>query len=155
MKRLLFVCTGNICRSPTADGIARHLIRQSALPLQADSAGTHSYHIGEPPDARTIQTAKRYGVDLSPLRARLITPDDFHTFDVVLAMDNGHLRHLEALKPASSRAETALFMHYADGSNCDVPDPYYGQQKDFEYVYQLVANAMPAVVTRCLKETIT
>ncbi|MAF97954.1 MAG: phosphotyrosine protein phosphatase, partial [Micavibrio sp.] len=94
MKSVLFVCTGNICRSPSADGILRHLANAKGLALRIDSCGTHGYHIGEPPDHRSIETARAKGVDLSSLRARKLAPQDFEAFDILFAMDQGHMRIL-------------------------------------------------------------
>jgi protein-tyrosine phosphatase len=146
MKRLLFVCTGNICRSPTAEGIARHVITARRLTLSVDSAGTHGYHIGEPPDMRSTQTARRHGVDLSTLRARKIAPDDYHAFDILIAMDRGHLQWLEQRKPVTSRAELGLFMQLAGAGVQDIPDPYYGAQADFDQVFSLLSTHMPTVL---------
>src|SRR5690349_8272483 len=101
MKKVLFVCTGNICRSPTAEGVFRHYINQQELSgiLQADSAGTHGYHVGESPDHRSIKTALQRGIDISDLRARKVCGADFNEFDLILALDNSHLRQLKAFAP--------------------------------------------------------
>jgi protein-tyrosine phosphatase len=137
---ILFVCTGNICRSPTADGIMRHFA--SNMPhLNIDSAGTHAYHIGEAPDSRTQQVAIQRGYDLSTLRARKIAQDDFYTFDVILAMDRGHLEALKRLRPDGSNAELALFLEYAGLGSLDVLDPYYGDMEGFEHVLDVIENA--------------
>ncbi len=144
MKRVLFVCTGNICRSPTAEGVFRHLILQAGLSgaIESASAATHGYHIGEPPDPRTVEAARRRGFDLSAQRARKVRVEDFHTYDLILAMDRDHLAHLESLKPKEARAEVKLFLTYhPQGTHQDVPDPYYGGAKGFEQVLDMVEHA--------------
>ena len=133
MKSVLFVCTGNICRSPSADGIMRHLASARGLELDIDSCGTHGYHIGEPPDPRSIAVAADNGVDLSSLRARKLDRKDFERFDLLLAMDSGHLSAMQRLCPAEHAHKLRLFLE--DGS--DVPDPYYGDVQGFEHVYRL------------------
>lgn len=140
MKRILFVCLGNICRSPLAEGIMLHLIAKKQLDLAVDSAGTAGYHIGEAPDRRTINNARRHGVDLSLLRARQFKVEDFDAFDLILAMDSNNLRNLQQMaQGAMHLKKTQLLLEYA-GSNTthEVPDPYYGSEKDFEEVFQLV-----------------
>ncbi len=140
MIKVLFVCTGNICRSPTAEGVFRHIVMAAGLAdrIETDSAATHGYHIGDPPDPRTIAAAKARGFDLSPLRARKVTTADFRRFDLILAMDQGHLAHLQALRPADARAELRLFLDYHPGASLkDVPDPYYGDTSGFEHVLDL------------------
>ena len=127
--RVLFVCTGNICRSPTAEGVLRLLLEKSALHerVEVDSAGTHDYHVGEPPDRRAIAHAGRRGYDISSFRARQVSADDFETFDVLIAMDRGHLRILERLCPPEHRHKLRLFL-----AERDVPDPYYGGAEHFD-----------------------
>lgn len=144
MVKVLFVCTGNICRSPTAEGVFRHLAETAGLGAlyEADSAGTHGYHVGEPPDPRTMEAAARRGFDLSAQRARRVRAEDFHHFDLVLAMDRGHLAYLEALQPHGARAEVKLFLDYhPSGKLKDVPDPYYGGAGGFEEVLDMVEQA--------------
>jgi protein-tyrosine phosphatase len=140
MVSVLFVCMGNICRSPTAEGVFRELLRQSGLEQQVrtDSAGTHAYHIGEPPDERSQAAALRRGVDLSALRARQVTSADFEHFDYVLAMDSGNYSLLRELCPPSRAARLRLFLEFAGGSRREVPDPYYGGPRGFEQVLDLV-----------------
>lgn len=138
---VLFVCMGNICRSPTAEGVFRKLHGELAphIPLVIDSAGTHAYHIDEPPDPRSQAAARARGVDIGAHRGRQVGPEDFMTFDYVLAMDRGNLRRLEALRPRDARAELRLLLHYAKGLTLDeVPDPYYGGAGGFERVLDLV-----------------
>lgn len=139
---VLFVCTGNICRSPTADGIIRAL----APHLAVDSCGVHGYHVGEAPDARSQRMAKSRGYDLATLRARQISSDDFYTFDLILAMDQGHERELRQLMPKDATAHIALFCEHAGlGRKC-VPDPYYGSTKDFEECFTLIEDGCRKIV---------
>ena len=137
VRRVLFVCLGNICRSPTAEGVFRHLLRQEApeLQVEVDSAGTADYHLGEPPDLRSQRAAMRRGIDLGGLRARQVTPADFARFDLILAMDRANLLELEAMRPKDSRARVRLFLEYApELKRLEVPDPYYRDASGFEEV---------------------
>src|SRR6266478_2110597 len=130
MKRsILFVCTGNICRSPTAEGVLRHLAEKEGIELRIASAGIGDWHIGNPPDERAQRHAQGRGYDLSALRARQVRASDFAEFDLILAMDRGHLRVLERMAPAGERHKLQLFM-----KGRDVPDPYYGGPEGFEQV---------------------
>jgi len=138
--RVLFVCTGNICRSPTAEGVFRALVEKEGLGdrIIADSAATHSYHIGSKPDHRSIAAAKRRGVDLSKLRARKVVSTDFETFDLVLAMDEGHHRILSRLCPKTHLDRLKMFLEFAPEFGVeDVPDPYYGDADTFEVVLDM------------------
>ncbi len=142
--RVLFVCMGNICRSPTAEGVFRHLAAEHGLAerVTADSAGTHDYHISRPPDARAQAAAARRGYDLSALRARQVIPADFERFDYVLAMDEANRGELLALCPEALRGRLRLFLEFAQGAALrEVPDPYYGGEPGFEHVLDLVENA--------------
>lgn len=142
--RVLFVCLGNICRSPTAEGVLRHLAAQEApnLSIEIDSAGTADYHIGAPPDSRSRRAALKRGIDLSGLRARQVTVDDFAHFDLILAMDGDNLRELQAMKPPDAHASLKLFLEYAPELNLrDVPDPYYRDAGAFEEVLDLTSAA--------------
>lgn len=142
--RVLLVCLGNICRSPTAEGVLRQMAAQQAprLALEIDSAGTGDYHIGAPPDLRSQRAALLRGIDISGLRARQVTEDDFVRFDLILAMDRQNLRELEVMKPANSRASLKLFLEYAPDLNLrDVPDPYYRDAGAFEEVLDLTSAA--------------
>lgn len=142
--RILMVCLGNICRSPTAEGVLRHVAAKEApqLALEIDSAGTADYHIGAPPDARSQRAAFRRGIDISGLRARQIAAEDFARFDLILAMDRENLRELQALRPSESRAAVKLFLDYAPDSPVrDVPDPYYRDAAAFEEVLDLTMAA--------------
>lgn len=151
MKRILFVCTGNICRSSTAEGVLRHYIRDAGLGdvIETASAGTHGYHIGEPPDPRTIAAAKRRGFDLSTQRARKLRVEDFQTYDLILAMDRGHFAHLESLRPNDARAEVQMYLEYHPArTQMDVPDPYYGGAEGFEQVLDMVEHASKALLQK-------
>jgi protein-tyrosine phosphatase len=142
--RVLFVCLGNICRSPTAEGVFRQLLERQApeLAVEVDSAGTADYHIGDPPDLRSQRAAQHRGIDLSGLRARQATPEDFANFDYILAMDRSNLRELQAMRPRHSRAQLRLFLEYAPGlGSLEVPDPYYTGPSGFEAVLDLCAAA--------------
>ncbi len=141
MTRVLFVCLGNICRSPTAEAVVRELARRERpdLALEVDSAGTHGYHTGSPPDERSIAAARRRGYDLSTLRARVVEAGDFGLFDLVVAMDEEVYGRLQRLAPRAQAARLALFMEFAPGlDRRDVPDPYYGGATGFEEVLDLV-----------------
>ncbi|MEL7541799.1 MAG: low molecular weight protein-tyrosine-phosphatase [Pseudomonadota bacterium] len=137
MPRLLFVCLGNICRSPAADGIARSLAAQRGLDWRIDSAGTGGWHVGDPPDARMVAAAAGRGIDLSPLRARQAEADDFLRFDHIFAMDENNLADLEQIRPPDAQASLNLFLPHEN-----VPDPYYGGPDGFERVLDLVSNRM-------------
>ena len=153
MRSILFVCTGNICRSPTAEGVFLHMARSHGVLelLRIDSAGTHDYHVGEPPDPRAIEHAARRGYDLSPLRARQVTAADFREFDRILAMDRGHLRQLRAFAPAGSPARLDMFLdHSGSWRGLDVPDPYYGGSRGFEEVLDMVEDASARLLEEIL-----
>lgn len=142
--RILFVCMGNICRSPSAEGVFRHVLgmRAPQLRVEVDSAGTHGYHIGSPPDRRSIAAALRRGIDLSTLRARSVRDEDFSYYDLILAMDEENLRTLRARAPAASSQRIRLLMDFAPAAfSRHVPDPYYGGAQGFEEVLDLLEEA--------------
>ena len=140
---VLFVCTGNICRSPTAEGVFKHCVEQAgaASRIVSDSAGTHDYHVGEAPDPRTQAAARRRGYELGQLRARRVRRDDFERFDYVLAMDEANLRALERICPAEHAHKLRLFLEFGGEAAFEVPDPYYGGPQGFEHVLDLVEQA--------------
>lgn len=150
MVKVLFVCMGNICRSPTAHGVFRELISREGLDnaIETDSAGTHSYHIGNPPDARAQEAARERGVDLSDLRARKAVARDFEEFDYVLAMDKDNHDDLAYLCPPGLDHKLHMFLSFAPQmGERDVPDPYYGGPAGFEYVLDLVEAASRGLLT--------
>ena len=147
--RILFVCLGNICRSPTAEGVVRDLAARENPPLEIeiDSAGTAGYHIGAAPDPRSQGAARRRGIDISGLRARRVEPSDYSKFDLILAMDRDNLRALQAARPDNARAQLRLFLEYAPQSGLsEVPDPYYGADRDFELVLDLCTAAARGLI---------
>jgi protein-tyrosine phosphatase len=153
--RVLFVCMGNICRSPTAHGVFESLVQRSGLAhrIEVDSAGTHAYHVGEPPDARSQQVAKGRGVDLSGQRARRVQPDDFRHFDYLVAMDRDNYRELQRICPAGLENKLRLFMEFAPESGVqEVPDPYYGGSGGFERVFRMVEEAADGLLEKLRKD---
>jgi len=151
--RVLFVCLGNICRSPTAEGVLRHKLREAGLADQIEvaSAGTGEWHVGKAPDKRSQAAAKLRGYDLSAQRAQQVTRADFATYDLILAMDNSNLRHLQALQPAKGKAELDLFLRRFQSELDEVPDPYYDGDQGFEQVLDLIERASDLLVIE-LKE---
>lgn len=146
--KILFVCLGNICRSPTVEGVARQLAAQEAAHLQLsfDSAGTAGYHIGAPPDVRAQEAAAFRGYDLSALRARQLQAEDFRRFDLLLAMDEENLRDMRALAPPGFSDRARLFLSHApDAGRQSVPDPYYGGPEGFETVLDLAEHGCRAL----------
>lgn len=142
--KVLFVCMGNICRSPTAEGVFNKVIQDTGTENRfiVDSAGTHAYHIGEQSDARSQQTARNRGVDLSKIRARKVIQSDFEHFDHILAMDSDNFHILLAESPKQYRHKIKLFLDYApERKENDVPDPYYGGDNGFSHVFDLVEDA--------------
>ena len=153
MVKVLFVCMGNICRSPTAEGVFEALVRRAGLEghIEIDSAGTHDYHVGEPPDPRSVEHARRRGYDLTALRARQVRAADFTEFGWILAMDRGHLRLLEAARPRVAIARVELFLDHSKGwKGEDVPDPYYGGVRGFEVVLDQVEEACEGLLDAVL-----
>ncbi|MEO0438779.1 MAG: low molecular weight protein-tyrosine-phosphatase [Pseudomonadota bacterium] len=144
MSSVLFVCLGNICRSPTAEGVFRSFLRQAGLAetIRVDSAGTGAWHMGEPPDIRAQDAAALRGYELSAIKSRRVRTEDFFEFDYVLAMDWSNLQELRSLQPDDSSSTVSLFLDYAPAAPTDeVPDPYYGSGEGFETVLDLVEQA--------------
>ena len=147
---VLFVCMGNICRSPTAEAVFRARVEAAGLirHIAIDSAGTHDYHIGEPPDARTQRAARQRGYDMSGLRGRQVGPEDFLRFDYVLAMDQANLAILRNLRPGQADSHLGLFLDFARShAEREVPDPYYGGAEGFERVLDMVEDAAEGLLT--------
>lgn len=152
--KVLFVCLGNICRSPTAEGVFRALVKRRDLEsaISIDSAGTGDWHIGRQADERAITAALSRGYDLSPLRARQTLVDDFHQFDYILAMDTPNLRHLEELAPDNYVGHLGLFLEFSSqNEHREVPDPYYGDGQGFELVLDLIEDASEGLLTHILR----
>ena len=144
MIKVLFVCLGNICRSPTAEGVFRKMVADEGLHelIQIDSAGTHAYHVGSPPDQRAQEAAWRRGIDMSDLVGRRVDEGDFYVFDYILAMDESNVYHLREMAPREQFHKVRLFLDFASGvSENEVPDPYYGGARGFEHVLDLVEAA--------------
>ena len=155
MVKVLFVCMGNICRSPTAEGVFRQRVEQAGLikQISIDSAGTHSYHVGSRPDARAQKAAEIRGFDLSRLSARRISKNDFLKFDYVLAMDSDNLMDLLSYCPSEMSDKVHLYLDYSKNyAEKDVPDPYYGGKKSFEYVLDLVEDAADGLLSDIIKK---
>ncbi len=143
MVKVLFVCMGNICRSPTAEGVFRDKVRQSDAEdeILIDSAGTHAYHVGNPPDGRAQNAALKRDIDLSSQRARRVSSDDFEEFDFVIAMDESNRSDLLSICPSGYEDRIHLFLDFSGSDESEVPDPYYGQGRGFEIVLNLVEDA--------------
>ena len=150
MVKVLFVCLGNICRSPTAHGVFQSMVDNAGLgdAIIVDSAGTGDWHIGRGPDQRMQTSALRRGHDLSNLRARQVCAEDFSQFDLILAMDKQNLADLKNLRGGSGKAELRLFLDFSPGAKTrEVPDPYYGGEAGFEEVLDLVEDASAALLS--------
>ncbi len=142
MPSVLFVCLGNICRSPTAHGVFEHYVREAALNIEIDSAGTGAWHVGNKPDVRARAAAKQRGFSLDHIRARQVEPADFDKFDYILAMDEQNLADLQAMAPAGYSGHLGLFLAFGSQRHTgEVPDPYYGGNQGFEHVLDLVEDA--------------
>lgn len=146
---VLFVCLGNICRSPVAEGVFRAKLAEYGLEhdFEVDSAGTAAWHSGNPPDSRMIKAAANRGIDISGLRARKVTMDDFHQFDFILAMDYENLNNLQEIDPGIGKAQLGLYLEYAqDYQDKEVPDPYYGGDEGFNTVINMVEDAAEGLI---------
>ena len=150
--RVLMVCTGNICRSPTAAAVFDHLAKEMQLgkDVRADSCGLHGYHVGERPDARAVATAKSHGIHVPPTPARQIQPEDFAAFELIPAMDRGHLSQLNRRCPPAYAHKLRLFLE-AVPDTIDVPDPYYGSARDFEHALELIEAGARAWLAQIAK----
>ncbi|PCH82221.1 MAG: protein tyrosine phosphatase [Hyphomicrobiales bacterium] len=150
INSVLFVCLGNICRSPLAEGVFRHVVDNAGESgkFRIESAGTGGWHIGNLPDERSIAIAQLHGIDISDQRAQQVTLNDFLEFDLILAMDRDNLSNLEAMCPEGSDAIIALYRHYCLSEHKDVPDPYYGGTDGFEEAYQLASRCSNALMDK-------
>jgi protein-tyrosine phosphatase len=149
MDSVLFVCLGNICRSPLADGIARKISPEN---WKIDGAGTSAYHSGEPPDIRMQKTALKHGYDLSNLKSRQVKIIDFHNFDYIVAMDSQNYADLKDLQPKNSHAQLLQLLKLGDFGTIDVPDPYYGGEQGFEDCFSLVESGVVAFFKRVISK---
>jgi protein-tyrosine phosphatase len=152
--KVLFVCMGNICRSPTAHGVFRELVAKQGLAdsIKVDSAGTHNYHAGNPPDSRSQAMARVRGVDLSKLRARRFVASDFVEYDYVIGMDHRNMADMRAIQPADARARLQLMLEYSDKFTQDeVPDPYFGED-GFEHVFDMIDDAARGLLEHIRRE---
>lgn len=150
-KSVLFVCMGNICRSPTAEGVFRHFVEKEGLAgmIEVDSAGTHAYHTNEPADRRARAAAERRGYSLDGIRARRVDVSDFQRFDYIIAMDRDNLAALKSQSDGEHKSKLCLFLEFSGGPEDEVPDPYYGGASGFERALDLVE-----VASRGLLETL-
>lgn len=149
MIKVLFVCLGNICRSPTAEGVFRKLVEEQGLldKIEIDSAGTHAYHVGSAPDSRAQEAARRRGIDMSSLVGRRVDDGDFYIFDYILAMDESNEYHLREMAPPKEIYRIRRFLEFApERTEREVPDPYYGGDKGFENVLDLVGDASEGLI---------
>lgn len=150
---LLFVCTGNICRSPLAEGTFRAAAERQGLNVTIDSAGTGRWHVGEPPDHRAIEVARRNGLDISRQRARVLVPEDYERFTDILALDRSHVRDIEARRPEGATARVSLLLDHVPGrKGQSVADPYYGDMSDFETTFADVSDAAEALAAMIFRE---
>ncbi|UTV29294.1 low molecular weight protein-tyrosine-phosphatase [Photobacterium atrarenae] len=147
MKKVLIVCMGNICRSPTAEAVLRTKAAQAGVTLEIDSAGTIGYHQGNPPDERSRAAGEARGYSFAGIRARQVVAEDFERFDYILAADQANLRDLIAQCPAHYQQKLALFMSYSSASVTEIPDPYYGGAQGFETVLDLIEEASEQFLT--------
>ncbi len=146
---VLFVCLGNICRSPLAEAAFRRECERLGLDVRIDSAGTGNWHVGRPPDARATEVARRNGVDISHLRARQVTRDDFHAFNHIVALDTQNFADLQALRPSDAKAELSLLLDHVDGRRGQaVADPYYGNVEHFDVTWRDVTAGAEALAKR-------
>lgn len=146
--KVLFVCLGNICRSPSAEGVFRRAVEQAGLEqrITVDSCGIGDWHVGNPPDARAQAAARRRDIDISGLGARQFSRDDFHAFDYILSMDYGNLRDIRAMEPDAHKAHIELFLAFAGMPQGEVPDPYYGGDQGFEDVLDMIDAASRGLI---------
>ena len=143
---VLFVCLGNICRSPTAEAVFRHKAAEAGLNVKIDSAGTHGYHIGKQPDKRSQSAGTARGYSFKGLKCRRVEESDFEKFDYILAMDESNLSNLRKVSPEEYHDKIHLFLSFADTEHQEVPDPYYGGKQGFEMVLDLIESASDGLI---------
>jgi len=143
---VLFVCLGNICRSPTAEAVFKHKAAKAGLDLIIDSAGTHGYHIGKAPDKRSQAAGVERGYSFKGLKCRRVDESDFEKFDYILAMDESNLSNLHGMSPSQHHNKVHLFLAFADNEDKEVPDPYYGGKKGFDLVLDLIEEASDGLI---------
>lgn len=150
---VLFVCMGNICRSPTAEGVFRHYVNEAGMAdrIKIDSAGTHAYHVGNPADRRARAAAESRGMSLENIKARRVSEDDFEVFDYIIAMDDDNMALLREQAPEEHRSKVQLFLSYTSLTETEVPDPYYGGASGFERVLDLVEVASRDLLTMLIE----
>ncbi len=148
MKKLLVVCMGNICRSPTGEAVLRAKAKELGISVEVDSAGTIGYHAGNPPDARSMQAGKLRGYSFKGMRSRKVTIGDFDEFDMVLAADKANLADLLDICPAEHRHKVSLFLSHGDSDYDEIPDPYYGGDTGFELVLDLIEDASETILKK-------
>ncbi|HGY9613210.1 low molecular weight protein-tyrosine-phosphatase [Vibrio harveyi] len=148
MKKLLVVCMGNICRSPTGEAVLRSKAKELGISVEVDSAGTIGYHVGNPPDARAMQAGKQRGYSFKGMRSRKVTVGDFDEFDMVLAADKANLADLLDICPGEHRPKVSLFLSHGDSDYDEIPDPYYGGDAGFELVLDLIEEASEAILKK-------
>lgn len=154
INSILFVCMGNICRSPTAEAVFRHKAKEHNLSLKIDSAGTIGSHAREKPDHRAQKTGVERGYSFDKIKARKVTEKDFETFDLVLAMDNNNVKELKKVAPTHLQGKIKLFLDYADNyTEQEVPDPYYGGANGFKFVLDLVEDASNGLIKQLIHTT--
>ena len=148
---VLFVCLGNICRSPTAEAVFRHKAKQAGLDMVIDSAGTHGYHIGKAPDKRSIATGELKGYSFKGLKCRRVEESDFEEFDYIMAMDESNYENLMEISNGVNRDRIHYFLDFAPGDDKEVPDPYYGGKRGFELVLDLIEKASDGFIAHLKK----
>ncbi|XOV78430.1 MAG: low molecular weight protein-tyrosine-phosphatase [Aestuariibacter sp.] len=146
--RILFVCLGNICRSPTAEAVFKTKAKQAGLNVEVDSAGTIAAHAGEPPDRRSMQAGRKRGYDFAGQYSRKVKQSDFYEFDLIFAMDNANYQDLQSICPSDMQHKIELFLHMIDVKDPQVPDPYYGNGDGFEIVLDLIEQASEQLILR-------
>jgi len=154
---ILFVCLGNICRSPLAEGVFREVLREKGQEhlFEIDSAALGDWHVGQPPDPRSVAAARRHGLDISGQKCRQVNPEDFRHFDLIFGMDRDNTRRLQHLAPPDTRERVHLFLEYALGRPEEVPDPYYEDEESFEAVYRMIREASEALAERLAERALS